>query len=428
MFKTVVTEQEKKNIFSTLPMFKPSKAASLEETLLGLEFENEIDTQRPEFQEFPGWISVPGWKKHNEGSLRGYGFEHVSMPIPYSQVHEDVNYLFDSLRYQLQCYSGGDYGSNLPFTNSIRTSLHVHFDVGLMNSVQITNFACVYWILEPFIQHFCGNHRISNLFCLRLMDSSFMKLFLKETLDRDSTLMHSAISQESFRYGSINFNSLAKFGTLEFRIMRGVSSAKDALIWIEVLESIRKFSLQFQSTNELRDFFLDACVASEFPRIVLGLPNYTTLLSYFPTNKNLTEEIQEGFGTVSQILASNTKKGATYKRFEVKHIPNDPQEQPVIVESSTSPWHLDTTPAIIGGGYQEHLHQILFGIAPQTNLMADVFSEPSSEPAPLHLAELVADIEDNEDDWDSGDDVMPEWEDDETDLPVPGDEGDDLDF
>lgn len=420
-------ETTKTNIFHPPQLFVPSLAPSLEDSIMGLEFENEIDTNLPEFASFPGWVGITGWKNHRENSLRGYGFEHVSLPIKYEHIAYHVATLFNKLRFQLQCYNGKEYPGALPFTNSIRTSLHVHVDVGLMNSVQIVNFASVYWMLEPLLQYYCGTHRMGNLFCLRLMDSSFIKVFLKDMLDNDQNIMANVLTQESYRYGSINFNSIAKFGTLEFRIMSGVSDEVTALVWIKAIEAIRRFSLKFTSTNELRDFFLEATTASEFPEVVLGEELAKIFLSYFPTSKDLTTEIQEGFASVSQILASDTRQGATYYRLDF--ISDTRSKKSAWADALTSMTADEmanvfavSMPVSSGNPW---LHP-LGSLTPAATGPA----EPTEEPVPNHIDSLINDAEggSNDDDWDSGDDDMPEWEDDETDLPVPGDEGDDEEF
>lgn len=275
-----------------------SYAKSREDSILGLEFENELLNEDINFPT-SSLESITGWKVHNENSLRHFGVEFVSKPTRYSDYKKSVENLFDSIRSITKC-------KKIPFTNSIRTSVHVHFDVGALNTLEVVNFTTLYWILEPFLQHFCGKYRQGNLFCLRAKDSSYMRLELSKILKSYSAIFNTNLVGESYRYGSVNFNSLSKFGTLEFRIMRGVSHENPAFIWIDALEKIRQFSLKFKNPVELRDWFLKDVNAEEVPITILGAELFVTLQRYLPEGASIKSLIREGYLSVIPVLSAQS--------------------------------------------------------------------------------------------------------------------------
>ena len=281
------------------------QAKSKEEGVVGLEFENEMITESGPYSDFPGWPAINRWKYHSENSLRYYGFEHVSRPLKITEYKDTVNYLFTELLDILNSNIKKPVTS-LPFTNSIRTSVHVHFDVGQYNTIDLMNFVSLYWILEPYLQHFCGKWRQGNLFCLRLKDTTYTKILLADSLFSRKNIFSNPITLENNRYGSINFNSLVKFGTIEFRMMRGVSTPEDAFIWVDALEKIRQFALQFRTTNDLRNFFLNGCSADEIPKLVLGPTLSKIYDKHFPNHLLKQNEIRDGWLSVSPILSVNT--------------------------------------------------------------------------------------------------------------------------
>lgn len=283
---------------------KKSKCKKVEDSYIGIEFENETEVD----VQFPPYFGAKLWMYHPEHSLRYNGFEFVSKPLPFSEKEKAVKLLFDNLVAGFDV----DKPKNLPLTNSIRTSIHAHFDVNLMNYLNLVNFSCLYWMLEPFLQDFCGRHRQGNLFCLRMKDAQWLKFLFKKELE-SSAFLKSQLFNENFRYASLNLNSVSKFGTLEFRLMRGVSREEPIFIWLDALEAIRKFSLKFETPAKLRDFFLKEIDARELPDVVFGksLANTIRLNSPNGPSFSLTEETRNAFLSVLPIL--NGKKDYSAK-------------------------------------------------------------------------------------------------------------------
>lgn len=276
---------------------KKSLTNSRLDSVIGIEFENEVKTKNiPENLANSGMPScINGWKFHTENSLRYEGFEWVSPPTKLTDYRESIISLFEALR---KIYEK----KKLPFTNSLRTSVHIHFDVTKLNTLEIINFACLYWLLEPVLQHYCGAHRQGNLFCIRLRDSKYIKHVLASEIIEEIPIMHSTMTAENYRYSSVNFNSLYKFGTLEFRMMRGVSVEVDAFHWIDALEAIRKFSLLFKHPSDFREWFLNGIEAENVLGTVLGDTLANTYRDYLPESVVEEDLIREGYLSVLPIL------------------------------------------------------------------------------------------------------------------------------
>jgi hypothetical protein len=294
---------------------KNSLAASKEEGIVGIEFENEFLDIPDKYRDdgFPNYVYGSVWRFHSENSLRHHGFEYVSKPINITKVKQSNKGLFDRLR--------ADCGvTKLKCTNSIRTSVHVHFDVLQLNTLEITNFATLYWILEPFLQHFCGKHRQGNLFCIRLKDSLWMRNNLSLMLRGGNKITGIQLVGSDYRYSSVNFNSLHKFGTLEFRIMRGVSHERPANIWVDALDAIRRFSLKFKNPLELKNWYLKEVDAKNLPEVVLGEDLFSTLKTYLPEDASVENLVRDGYLSVVEILSAHDDYSEERKEREQKEL------------------------------------------------------------------------------------------------------------
>lgn len=215
-----------------------------EEAFVAVEWENEY-TGGTDVEDIP---EIFGWNFHEEGSLRFYGIEYVSDgPVPLEKVPQHLKVLQKCLETSFALSA---------FTSSIRTSVHVHFDVSLMTILNVVNFAAVYWLVEDFLSDFCGEARKGNLFCLRSRDAESVYYSLASALSIHCW-PEADIFQNSMRYASVNLSAVRKFGSLEFRLMRGTTSFGDIQLWIDALEEVRQFSLKFKDPLQLRKYLFD---------------------------------------------------------------------------------------------------------------------------------------------------------------------------
>ena len=188
------------------------------------------------------------WSCHNDGSLRNYKdhppIEYVLRePIERSEVPKALTYLSKKLK---------EAGSEIAY--SPRTSVHVHVNCQDLTLKQIYQYICLYLIFEERLVEFSGPDRIGNLFCLRAKDAEH---FL--------TVMESAIQTENFneffsnelRYTSCNTASLGKFGSLEFRSMRGTVDQELIQLWVDILLCLKDKALDYDNPVEIVEDFLD---------------------------------------------------------------------------------------------------------------------------------------------------------------------------
>lgn len=251
------------------------------EAVIGLELENESI----EPVDFP---QVTNWRYHNEGSLRYWGMEYVlTPPLPIDKALINTQILLKSL-------------SKINLTNSHRTSVHVHFDVTHYTFPDIANFAATYWLVEDILADFAGNHRKNNLFCLRMKDAKHIINSLVNCVQK-KTFYNDLAFNENQRYGSINLNAVQKFGSLEFRMMRGTDKYDDIATWVEALNRVRLFALKFATPKELRNFFLKEISAEDLPEAIFG--NITKKLT--DTSREIqAETIRENFLFLEPLLLS----------------------------------------------------------------------------------------------------------------------------
>lgn len=266
---------------------KPGFQESKSQSYIGLELENEA---LKEVQ----WPACRGWDFHNEGSLRGHGFEYVQhgpAPIP------DTFKLLENLLKVINTSIG-------KVTNSIRTSTHVHFDCTQYTFLDVINFSCLYWMLEGFLSHYCGESRKGNLFCLRLKDAAAGQILLENAI-KSGAPYGVPLMRNDYRYSSLNFSSLTKFGSLEFRMLRGTNEYGTIANWVNALECIKQYALKFKTPLELRNHFIKDMDARELPRAVLGKDLSQAFEFYLPEGIPIEGEVREGFLSVSGILTAH---------------------------------------------------------------------------------------------------------------------------
>ncbi len=259
------------------------------ESMLGVEFENE--TKEPFSHP-----TVKNWAFHNEGSLRHYGFEYVlNEPMNIADTREAIHRLFKWIDQRKGI---------IPLTNSIRTSTHVHFDVTKWNYIDLLRFVIVYWILEDVLSSFCGETRKGNLFCLRLKDATYTQNTIAEYLSRGECLPK-AITHNDYRYSSVNFSSVTKFGSIEFRLMRGVDNAKEACSWIDILEKIKEYSFKFNTPLDVREAFLKKHDAASYASDILGSELFGLVSSHLPKDFCVPSSVRDSFMYVSHIFSAH---------------------------------------------------------------------------------------------------------------------------
>lgn len=259
--------------------YKGSWAEKLNDPI-GIELEVEFTQPAPE-------IKISNWISKKEGSLRYYGMEYINpRPIAFERKRRTVESLVRRL-------------VKVPYIpDSPRTSIHVHRNVMDYSATQIWTGVCAYWLIENLLFKYCGSERENNLFCLRLKDAQGILNIAMNDLTENKHGPFYNFRGDHLRYGGINLNAVCKFGSLEFRGMRGVVDSEVIDTWstqvaILVSNAIEKYG---NPENLLDQYFkMDKL---EFLRSLLAEDFVNTLIDQ---NKDWRSLISENVGLIMQV-------------------------------------------------------------------------------------------------------------------------------
>lgn len=175
---------------------------------------------------------VKSWAPHADGSLRnnhGDSCEWVfNGPVKLKAAIERIGTLFkyfDKRKAKLVC--------------SNRTSLHVHFNMGDKHTYQLVNLFILFTILEDLLDRYCGEDRRGNLFCLSSRHAEEQVQMVQDACFRHQNFNS---LREEFRYCSLNLASIHKFGTVEFRAMRGLDNKEDIITWLNIIDEFCQYA------------------------------------------------------------------------------------------------------------------------------------------------------------------------------------------
>jgi len=209
--------------------FKPNKPISGKSVKgdVGLELEME-GTRLPNEANVSSFSSSKlgrRWTVHPDGSLRNGGVEYVlDQPCLEEEVPEMVDALFKVFDVNK---------TTLDLTQ--RTSTHVHINVSSMRANTLTSYLVLWYIFEEALVNWCGESRAGNLFCLRGKDSSFIPEQWASALKNGSFKF-----PNDYKYSSLNLGAFSRFGSFEFRSLRGCESPKLVIDWTRLLMALRK--------------------------------------------------------------------------------------------------------------------------------------------------------------------------------------------
>lgn len=99
---------------------------------------------------------------------------------------------------------------------------------------------------------YCGDSRRHNRFCLRVADAdgvvdALIRLFSTFRLP----------VKDGNRYSSLNLDALGKFGSLEFRGMRGTVDEEVLTTWIGSLVRMRSYAMRFTHHSDIFQKYLE---------------------------------------------------------------------------------------------------------------------------------------------------------------------------
>lgn len=149
---------------------------------------------------------------------------------------------------------------------SYRTSLHVHLNFGMETHRTIYNFMVLSLIFDELFVSQNGEHRIGNNFCLRSRDAQGQIADIVNSIYNNGNFF--GIERDN-RYSSVNFVSLMKYGTIEFRSMECTTDYERVKHWIDTLAKMKSVSRKFEDPTDIIRYF-SRMNAREFLYFILG--------------------------------------------------------------------------------------------------------------------------------------------------------------
>jgi hypothetical protein len=217
------------------------------------------------------------WRSEADGSLRGYSMEYVlGSPIPVGEVEEVLSYL----KQQIQNAKSNPY-------HSFRAGVHVHLNVQPYTLKKVGDIAAVWYCLEKPLVRFCGSNREGNLFCLRQEDAEYAKLRLIDCLSSDDLV---GLDTDNIRYAALNFKSIPRYGSLEFRSMETMPDFSKILEWCQMLVAIRNYALSIDNRGDIA-YEVSYYGPEHWAKKVLG-ENLFKLINYESIEKDILRSLR----------------------------------------------------------------------------------------------------------------------------------------
>lgn len=256
-------------------------------------------------------VEIINWVTEKDGSLRGHfpykSCEYVlAKPIKFDNVQKTLSDLVEHLK-----------DSKLAF--SYRTSVHIHLNCQSATEDVVHNIVYTYYILEQMLMDYCGEHRNGNRFCLRLSDAEaitdLVGSFYKKGLPFWKT-----IDENHCRYAALNLAAIRKYGSIEFRGMRGTLNLKVLNNWIGAIKYIKQYAESKKNVLEIQEDY-KKLGAEGFILTVLGTLSFEFYYKGFEKDLDygyiLTLDFPEYYKTLAQ---ARIKKESEKKEPENKMV------------------------------------------------------------------------------------------------------------
>ena len=211
---------------------------------------------------YPPATVLKHWKIEGDGSLRkltvkAQACEYVlKTPLTYFELNSAVSSLFNFLMFT----------PDTVVYDSYRTSIHVHVNYCQETLRTVYNSMVISIILDELLTSQNGDHRIGNNFCLRTRDALGQIVSISNSIKNGNEFF--AI-EPNHRYSSINFASLTKFGSIEYRSLECSTHYGRLTHWVGTLQAIKQAARQFDRPDQVIERFSGSGPRA-FLNIVLG--------------------------------------------------------------------------------------------------------------------------------------------------------------
>lgn len=212
--------------------------------LVGIEIELEGKRfPRDAAHDIEGISRIPAsWVYHKDGSLRGEDNAEYTLKEPVA--FEKVDKVLDDLWAALE-------KNKAVIDDSNRTSVHIHLNCQSFHLNRLTTMMAMYFTVEEILTQWCGEHRVGNLFCMMAKDAPSIITQVRRFIQDDGRRR----LYDSLHYSGLNAHALVKFGSLEFRALRGVSDPAIIKQWIAILRRMYELSADYPDPRTFCDLF-----------------------------------------------------------------------------------------------------------------------------------------------------------------------------
>lgn len=194
---------------------------------------------------------IPGsFKAVEDGSLKVYGVEFVTVPIRFKYIEMELHRLFGAI-------------PNAQFTP--RTSIHVHMNARDFTDAELVKFLLLYLIFERNLYSFSGD-RWNNNFCIPLHMAPSM---VAQVLRRAHVNALGGI--DWCKYHGLNLLPLVgepgssdRIGTIEFRQMAGTNVIQYILDWCNLIVSMKLAAKKLKTSDIVEAIVQNKTVTHEF--------------------------------------------------------------------------------------------------------------------------------------------------------------------
>ena len=142
-------------------------------------------------------------------------------------------------------------------------------------------------MVENLLFTYCGDDRVGNLFCLRLPDAEGLLEHVFADLDGPYPFQ-TLLGNDDLRYAGLNINAIRKFGSLEFRGMRGVYDLETLDAWATACYNLVHGAGRYAHPEHLMDEFYKSD-KKEFLVQIFG-PTFTDEITKSVEWKDLLDE------------------------------------------------------------------------------------------------------------------------------------------
>lgn len=231
---------------------------------------------RGQFEDFDAY-----WNVEHDGSLKAAeSAEYVfKKPLSLPNVEIALGVLADAYR-----------NAKSKPEESVRAGVHVHVNIQKYSPLELLTFATTYYVLEDVIVHWCGRERVGNHFCLRLQDAEGIVQSLEKACQ---TKDWRHLNTDQIRYASLNWSSMFKHGSLEFRCMRSTADIREIMMFVHIIDAVKNGAKKFRDPQDVLASFSEQNGIKGFINYVMGdLAEELLVFENIVNGRKSMEEIQ----------------------------------------------------------------------------------------------------------------------------------------